>query len=65
MILAHRPDRLLFGTDFPLIDQKQDIEYLDALDIPEELKERIFWKNACGLLHVKAAKGLPCLISAN
>ena len=50
MILAHRPDRLLFGTDFPLVDQKQDIQYLQELDIPGRLKERIFWKNAAALL---------------
>lgn len=47
---SHPKDRLLFGTDFPLIDQSEDIGYLERLDIPLELKERIFYKNAQELL---------------
>ncbi len=46
LLLAHRADRLLFGTDFPLVDQKKDIDHLRGLGIPEDLKERIFFKNA-------------------
>lgn len=46
LLLGHRSDRLLFGTDFPLVDQKKDIDALGRLDIPEDLKERIFFKNA-------------------
>lgn len=38
MLLAHRQDRLLFGTDFPLIDQKKDIDFLKGLDLP-----RVLW----------------------
>jgi predicted TIM-barrel fold metal-dependent hydrolase len=53
MILGHRPDRLLFGTDFPLIDQKDDIDYLNKLEIPAELKDRIFSRNAIELLGIK------------
>lgn len=51
-ILAHCPDRLLFGTDFPLIDQKQDIDYIKMLDIPDALKERIMHQNARELLGI-------------
>jgi uncharacterized protein len=52
MLKTHREDRLLFGTDFPLVDQADDIEYLRRLDIELELKERIFFKNAQELLGI-------------
>ncbi len=52
LILAHPDDRILFGTDFPLIDQKEDIEFLEQLDIPAKLKERIFSLNARELLGI-------------
>jgi len=52
LILSHREDRLLFGTDFPLIDQKQDIDFLNTLDVPGGLRERIFSLNARELLEI-------------
>jgi len=55
LLLTHRQDRLLFGTDFPLVDQKKDIDFLKALDIPEALKERIFSLNALSLLGLEAS----------
>jgi predicted TIM-barrel fold metal-dependent hydrolase len=50
LLLSHRGDRILFGTDFPLIDQKKDIEFLRRLEVPEQLKGRIFYENAKELL---------------
>jgi len=46
MILNHPEDRLVFGTDFPIVDQKKDIDFLKNLDIPQDLKTRIFSTNA-------------------
>jgi predicted TIM-barrel fold metal-dependent hydrolase len=37
---------VLFGTDFPLVDQKDDIEYLNSLDLPQESKSKILSQNA-------------------
>jgi predicted TIM-barrel fold metal-dependent hydrolase len=50
LLLSHRQDRLLFGTDFPLIDQKKDIDFLKTLDLPLGLAERIFSLNSRELL---------------
>lgn len=50
MIRAHRPDRLLFGTDFPLVDPAIDIGRLSGLNIADDLKEGIFYRNAERLL---------------
>jgi len=52
LLLGHPQDRLLFGTDFPLVDQKIDLDYLDSLDIPGGLKERILYLNAQELLGI-------------
>jgi uncharacterized protein len=50
LLLAHRPDRIIFGSDFPLIDPKKDIDFLQSLDIPLALKEKILFSNAQKLL---------------
>ena len=50
LISGHRKDRILFGTDFPLVDQQNDIDYLSNLDIDPDFKELIFYKNTLELL---------------
>ena len=52
LVLGHRQDRILFGTDFPIIDQKKDLDYLDKLKIKPQLKERILSLNARELLGI-------------
>ncbi len=52
LITTHPSDKILFGTDFPLIDQKEDINYLLQLEINPSLKEKIFYKNAFSLLKI-------------
>jgi len=50
MILAHPPEYVLFGTDSPWTDQKQEIEAIQKLDLGDNLLEKIFYKNAQQLL---------------
>jgi len=52
LILNHRCDRIVFGTDFPIIDQKQDLDYFEKLGFAKGLKERIFSGNARDLLGI-------------
>jgi uncharacterized protein len=52
LLLSHPADRLLFGSDFPLVDQKKDLDYLQALDVPDALKERILYRNAKAILGI-------------
>jgi len=52
MFSQHRPERLLFGTDFPLIDQKKDIDFLRGLKLQADLEEKIFFLNAKELLRL-------------
>lgn len=51
MLAKHPRDKVLFGTDFPLVDQKQDIDYLNSLPIDTHLRSDIFSDNAKKLLN--------------
>lgn len=50
MILAHDPDKILYGSDTPLLDAGQMIQFMESLSIPEPLKDKIFYHNAMRLL---------------
>ncbi|MCI8386868.1 MAG: amidohydrolase [Clostridiales bacterium] len=50
MLKNHDPDKLLFGSDFPWYDERESFEYVDSLEISDELKLKIFSENALKLL---------------
>lgn len=50
ILLGHRPDRLLFGSDSPWEDQAAALSSLRALGLPPELEDRICGSNAADLL---------------
>jgi hypothetical protein len=52
MILAHPPERILFGTDSPWICQDEVIRQFRTLELEPELEERIFRRNALALLAI-------------
>lgn len=54
ILLGHRPDRLLFGSDSPWEDQQDALAALRALSLPPDLEERILGKNAVELLGVSS-----------
>jgi predicted TIM-barrel fold metal-dependent hydrolase len=49
-VRRHGSHRVLFGTDSPWFDQDADIRWIDSLKLTQEEKDRIFFKNAEGLL---------------
>lgn len=53
IIRKHGVDKILFGTDYPLSDFKTEYERFKTLDLTEEEKELIFYKNAYKLLNLK------------
>jgi predicted TIM-barrel fold metal-dependent hydrolase len=50
IINKHGPDRVCFGTDFPLASQIADAAYVMELAIPDAEKERILGENARQLI---------------
>ncbi len=55
MLLAHRPDRLLFGTDSPWRSPAAELALWRSLDLPPSLLDAAFSQNALALL----ASSLP------
>lgn len=50
LILEHGPDKILFATDSPWTDQKEEIERIRGLGLPEDLTRKILGLNAMSLL---------------
>jgi predicted TIM-barrel fold metal-dependent hydrolase len=44
--IQDRPDKVIFGTDWPMCDVKNQIELVESLKIDKEIIEKIFSKNA-------------------
>ena len=55
LIYAYGPDRVMFGTDYPLWLQQTEIDYLLQLDLDSEEYEKIFWKNVCRIFEIDPA----------
>ena len=49
MLSNHDSEKILFGSDCPWCSFEATLEYLDSLDISDDLKEKIFFKNALRL----------------
>ncbi|HEY41709.1 MAG TPA: amidohydrolase [Dehalococcoidia bacterium] len=45
-------DKILFGTDYPLLPQSRLLKEIDSLDLPAETREQILSGNACRLLGI-------------
>ena len=50
IIDRHGTDRLLFGSDMPWHRPAWELRLLNALDLSQEDREKIFWRNASQLL---------------
>ena len=44
--------KLLFGSDFPLIEPSRITKYIDNLEIDKKQLDNIYWKNAQKILSV-------------
>lgn len=49
---SHGSDKVLFGTDCPWAGQKRFVEVMKKMDITEEERERVLWRNGAGLLGI-------------
>ncbi|MBE6542367.1 MAG: amidohydrolase [Ruminococcaceae bacterium] len=50
IIKKHDSNKILFGSDCPWCSSRATADYIDSLDLTEELKEKIFFRNALELL---------------
>ena len=52
MIRLYGADRLLFGSDFPMWDCKEELERVLSVPMSEAEREKIFYSNAAALLKI-------------
>ncbi|MBK8291241.1 MAG: amidohydrolase family protein [Flammeovirgaceae bacterium] len=53
---AGNPRYLLYGTDWPISNMSSYLNFMKQLDLPEEKKELILWKNAAELFKIDVSK---------
>ncbi len=52
LIKAYGADRLLFGTDFPMWDSKEELERFMSVALTDTEREKILWSNGARLLNI-------------
>ena len=57
MILHHGPDRVLYASDCPWSLPKEQLRYLEQLDLPDRMLEDIYCNNARRLLGLDEISG--------
>lgn len=50
LIHAYGADRVLWGTDYPMWESESEMEYFNKLDLTDDEREMILYKNAAKLL---------------
>ncbi|WP_111309492.1 amidohydrolase family protein [Confluentibacter sediminis] len=53
---AGDPNYLLYGTDWPISNMDSYLKFMNQLDLPDEKKELILWKNAANLFKIDVEK---------
>ena len=53
----HTPDKLLFGSDMPWHRPAWEKRLIETLDLSDNDKEKIYWKNAWNLLKLHSQNG--------
>lgn len=53
IIELYGTDRILFGTDFPMWKQEEELKFLFSLGLSEEELENILYKNLAKILNIK------------
>lgn len=53
---AGDPKYLLYGTDWPISNMHSYLKFMDQIDLPDEKKELILWKNAAELFKIDVSQ---------
>lgn len=53
IIKQHGVKKVLFGSDYPMWSHEEELERFYALDLTDEERELILWKNTAGLLSIE------------
>ena len=50
LIHAYGADRVLWGTDYPMWEAENEMEYFNRIDLTEKERSQILWENASRIL---------------
>lgn len=56
ILYAGEPQYLLYGSDWPISTMKSYLNFMKQLDLPEEKKELILWKNAAKVFKIDVSE---------
>lgn len=59
ILYAGEPEYLLYGTDWPISTMKSYLNFMRQLDLTDDKKELIYWKNAAKLFKIDVSKLSP------
>lgn len=51
-IRAFTPDRVMFGTDYPMWSVEDELRRMEKIDLTDSEREKVMYKTACGLLGI-------------
>jgi predicted TIM-barrel fold metal-dependent hydrolase len=51
LVYGVEPDRVLFGTDWPISSMESYLEFIEELSIPEKDRKKILYQNSAQLFH--------------
>jgi predicted TIM-barrel fold metal-dependent hydrolase len=52
ILYAGEPGYLLYGTDWPICNMRSYLKFMNGIDLPDEKKELIMWKNSAELFKI-------------
>lgn len=55
LVYGVEPDKVLFGTDWPISSMESYIEFIEELSIPEKDRKKILYQNSARLFHFPVA----------
>ena len=53
LIHAYGPDKVLWGTDYPMWESVSEMEYFDKIDLTDKERSMILYENAAKLLKLE------------
>ena len=56
LVYGVEPDRVLYGSDWPIASMESYLEFMEELSIPEKDRRKIMWENTARLFRLKVTE---------
>jgi hypothetical protein len=58
LVYGVEPDKVLFGSDWPIASMESYLEFIEEMSLPERDRRKILWENAARLFRISPADSL-------